>query len=274
MAAAFSTKYIDQGGTALHYLHTGPTTLPDVPPALDRGTLFVLLAPAGGSAGMWRRQMELLVEAGHSAVALDLPGHGRSAGLDAPPTVDACADVVAAVAEALGLRPFVLVGHSYGGTIALAFATRHGARLRGLVLLSCSAKPEIGAAIEQLRSVVQGRMPQQFSPELFSPQSTPDVMREFFTELVKTDPRVRLTDFEAAAGFDGRPLLGTVCVPTLVVAGADDRVTAPALTEALCRGIAGARFETVARAGHLAPQEQPEVVGRLLADFAAGTARP
>jgi len=51
-------KYVTVDGAAVHYLHTGPTTLPDVPPALDRGRLLVLVHAAGSNAGMWRRQVE------------------------------------------------------------------------------------------------------------------------------------------------------------------------------------------------------------------------
>jgi pimeloyl-ACP methyl ester carboxylesterase len=267
LAVAFASKYIDIDGTALHFLHTGPTTLPGVWPALDRGRLFVLLHPAGGSAAMWRRQLEGLSAAGDSAVALDLPGHGRSTGLGGLTTIDDGAGLVARVTHELGLRPFVLVGHSLGGALALAYGARFPTKLEGLVLVSCSSRPDLRASIDVLRKVVRGRIPQQFSPELFGPETGPDVMREFFTELVKTDPRVRLDDLQAADGFDADPLCPRVRVPTLVLAGAGDRTTEPARTEALAGAIAGARFETIAGAGHLSPQEQPDVFTRLLVEF-------
>ena len=55
----------------------------------SRPVTIVVPYPAGGSAAMWRRQLDALAAAGHSAVALDLPGHGRSAGLCGPPTIEA-----------------------------------------------------------------------------------------------------------------------------------------------------------------------------------------
>ncbi len=58
LPAPYARKYVTIDGAAVHYLHTGPTTLPDVPPALDRGTLFVLLHAAGSNAGMWHRQLD------------------------------------------------------------------------------------------------------------------------------------------------------------------------------------------------------------------------
>jgi len=99
-----------------------------------------------------------------------------------------------------------------------------------------------------------------------------DVMREAWTEQVKTDPRVRYGDLLACERFDGHPLLDRVRVPTLVVSGADDQVTPPACGEALARGIRGARLEILERAGHQAPLEQADafasVVGRFLRELA------
>src|SRR5262249_59614068 len=73
-------KYVDIDGTAVHYLHTGATTLPDVPPAPDRGALLVLLHAAGSTAGMWRRQL-LGLGSPHRVAALGLPGHRPPRGI-------------------------------------------------------------------------------------------------------------------------------------------------------------------------------------------------
>ena len=262
------SKYVTVGGTAVHYLHTGPTTLPDAPPALARGRLFLLLHAAGSNAGLWRRQLEAAGRE-HSALAPDLPGHGRSSGIEGLPTVEAYADFVLAFARALRLRRCVLVGRSMGGAVGLTLAARHPELVEGLVL-ACTAAcfalaPE---AIAGCRDVMRGRLPQQFTTETFSPATGPEIMREAWTEQVKTDPRVRYTDLLACQAFDGRPLLGRVRTPTLVVAGADDQVTPVGCAEELVRGIAGARLEVIPQAGHQAPLEQADAFNRLVAGFA------
>jgi pimeloyl-ACP methyl ester carboxylesterase len=261
------SKYATVGGTAVHYLHTGPTTLPEVPPPLQRGRLFLLVHAAGSTATLWRRQLDALAS-DHSGVAPDLPGHGRSTGLDGLPTIDAYGDFVDAFAAGLGLRPFVFVGRSMGGVIGLSLAVRHPARVQALVL-ACTAA-HFAFPPEQLavhRDVVRGRLPQQFTTETFSPSTGLDVMREAWTEQVKTDPRVRYTDLLACAAFDARALLPRVRVPTLVVAGADDGVTPVACSEELAAGIPGARLEVIAQAGHQAPLEQPDVFNRTVGRF-------
>lgn len=263
-------KYVQIDGHAVHYLHTGPTTLPDVPPALERGALFVLVHAAGSNAGMWRRQLAGLGER-HSAVALDLPGHGRSSGVDGPASVEESATVVLRFLDAVVRRPCVLVGRSMGGAIALVIAARAPERVRGLVL-ACSAAcfTLADAMIGTARDVARGRLPQQFTTDTFSPATGMDVMREAWMEQVKTDPRVRLADLLACQAFDGRPLLAQVTVPTLVITGADDTMTPPAQSEELHRGIAGAQLEMIAQAGHQAPLEQSEQWNRVVATFAEG----
>ena len=264
------SKYATVDGLAVHYLHTGPTTLPDVPPALDQGRLCVLVHAAGSNAGMWRRQIDGLGKE-HSALALDLPGHGRSGGIDGLPTVEAYAEFLRRFADATRLRPFVLVGRSMGGAVAVAFAARWPERLRGLVL-ACTA-PRFALTDEHLataRDVVCGRLPQQFTTETFSPATAMDLMREAWTEQVKTDPRVRLCDLHACRAFEARELLPRIRTPTLVVAGADDQVTPPTCAEELARGIAGARLEILPQAGHQAPLEQAEGFNRIVARFAQG----
>ncbi len=260
-------KYAEVSGHAIHYLHTGPSTLPDVVPTLDRGALLVLLHGAGGTAGLWRPQLEHL-EDRHSAVALDFPGHGRSSGVEGLGDIDAYAECLAVFARHVDLRPFVAVGRSLGGAVALMLALRHPELVRGLVLTGVAARFDVTAdALEGLRAVVAGRRPQQFSTDAFSPATGTEVMRQVWTEQVKTDPRVTYQDLLACRAFEVGARLADIAVPALVVAGADDRLVPPAASEALARGIPGAEFAVLAGAGHVVPVERPEEFNRLVDDF-------
>jgi pimeloyl-ACP methyl ester carboxylesterase len=266
-------KYVTIDGTAIHYLHTGPSTLPGMAPALDRGHLFLLVHAAGSNAGMWRRQLEGL-GAEHSAVALDLPGHGRSCGVEGLASVEEYATLVERFVAALGLRRCVLVGRSMGGAIGLVLAARQPALLRGLVLTCTTARFDFPVeALAQLHDVVRGRLPQQFGTDTFSPSTPQAIMVEAWREQVKTDPRVRYTDLLACRAFDGRPLLPRVRTPTLVLAGRDDAVTPVSCAEELARDIPGARLSVLESAGHQAPLEQSDQVNRLLVEFAGTLAR-
>jgi len=232
----------------------------------------MLVHAAGSTAGMWRRQLDGLGER-HSALAVDLPGHGRSGGLEGLPTIEAYADWLARFLIVVRERPFVLVGRSMGGVIGLVLAARHASALRGLVLVCSAARFTLTAeTIDGVRDVVRGRQPQQFGTETFSPTTPLDLMKEAWMEQVRTDPRVRLGDLLACQAFDGRDLLARVRVPTLVVAGSDDQITPVAQSEDLARGIAGARLEVIAQAGHQAPLEQTAMFNRLVTEFAEAIA--
>jgi len=270
--APFATKYIDADGTALHCLHSGPTTLPGVVPAFDRGTLFVLVHGGGRNAADWKRQLTGLADR-HSVVALDLPGHGRAPGIDGCPTIEAYADVLDRFVATVARRKCVLVGWSMGFSVALVSATRHPERYAGLVLMGGMPywRPE-PAVLEPYRDVVRGRAGQRFDTMLFSPATQMDVMREAWMEQVRTDPRVFYTDLLAGAAFDGRALLAKVALPTLVLQGADDKLVSLETAQAVAAGIPGATLEVVADAGHIAQLEQPERVNALLAAFAERTA--
>ena len=63
-------------------------------------------------------------------------------------------------------------------------------------------------------------------------------------------------------------MLPCIRAPTLVLSGADDRATPPALSRRLADGIPNARLEMVAACGHISPLEQPERVTEALIAFA------
>jgi len=99
-----------------------------------RGGLPVLFVHGnGGNRTQWKAPLEHL-RATRRAVAFDLRGMGESepAG-DADYSVGGFSRDVAAVADALGLDRFVLVGHSYGGAVVADYAGRHPGRVAGLV---------------------------------------------------------------------------------------------------------------------------------------------
>ena len=66
---------------------------------------------------------------------------------------------------------------------------------------------------------------------------------------------------------DSTPLLSTIHIPTLVIVGAEDKVTPPQSAEELHRGIVGSAFVTIPAAGHLTNLEQPEIFHSELAAF-------
>jgi pimeloyl-ACP methyl ester carboxylesterase len=201
-------------------------------------------------------------------VAVDLPGHGRSGGLDGSPSVTAAAELLADVLVALDAPPAVVVGHGLGGQAALVLALDHAPRVKAVVTIGTTPAPPVASdEIAILRDVVRGRRPQSFDAPLFAARPDMNLVREVWGEIVKTDPRVRLQDLAAYERSDLRSRLGSLSVPARVLHGEDDRYCAASRGEEMAGSIPHARFELVAGAGHVAQIEQPERVNALIEDL-------
>ncbi len=266
------TKYVDVKGYATYFHYAGQTTLPDVVPDFSRGRRIVMVHGAGGNGHRWQRQVDGLA-ASHSPIALDLPGHGRSAGVEGLATIQDYSDFMAAFLDALKLKSAVIAGWSMGGAIAMDMALRHPARVEALILVATAAKFNIpNERVEQLRAVTMGRSPQAFTTDGYSARTIKenfDLVREGWMEQIKTDPRVRYTDIVACTKVDLREAISKVDKPTMIIAGKDDQITPPAEAELIRSRIKGARLEVIADAGHILPAERPAEFNAAVGSFLA-----
>ena len=95
---------------------------------------------------VWVLQTRYLAHHGWNVLAVDLPGHCRSAG-DPPATVEAAADFVLALMDAAGLEKAALVGHSFGSLVALEAASRTPERVSQLVLVGVAFPMKVSPAL-------------------------------------------------------------------------------------------------------------------------------
>lgn len=232
------------------------------------GDPLVLVHGAGGSAEHWAPQLEGLAPASR-ILAVDLPGHGPPGGAGET-SVDAYAGWLDAFATALGLERVVLGGHSLGGAIALGAALAAPGWLRGLVLVGTGARLRV---LPRLLELLEARPPegQDLVLGLCRAAGTPPERLEAVGRALRaTPPLVTLGDFLACDRFDVRDRLAAIRVPTLVVAGAEDRLTPPRYGQFLAETIPGARLVEVAGAGHFPQLEQPDRVNAAIREFLAG----
>lgn len=263
-------KYAAVEGVATYVHHAGRTTLPEVVPDLSRGEAVVCLHCSGGNGAMFDGVIDALA-ADHSPLALDLPGHGRSGGVDSLGSIERMAAFVGAFLGRWGIARPVLLGHSMGGAIALRLALDRPALVRALVLVATGARFR-GAALPQIERVVAGRERRPFFRDAYSPGAPPELLRRGFLEDLKTDPRALAGDLEACRAFAAEGDLGRVAVPTLVVVGADEDAEQRERGERLAAGIPGARLERIAGAGHMVPLEQPAALAAAVTAFLRGLA--
>ena len=266
------SKYFEIAGHALNVMHAPPSTLPGVAPDLSRGKALVFLHGGGSTAAVWQRQIRHFA-ARHSPVAVDWPGHGRSSGTEALPSMAAYADVTLALLDRLGLSRAVLVATSMGGLVALDLALRARARVEALVLMSTAARIKLSdEMVETWRQVMTGRAPQPFTKAGYGDDVPIEVMREGWELQVRTDPRVRYLDLVALQKVDLRSRLGEIRKPTLVVHGSKDPTIAPAEGAALAAAIAGAKHVEIPGGGHYLYRERPDAVHSAIDSFLQGLA--
>lgn len=189
------------------------------------------------------------------------------------PSMGEIADQILALAP----ETFGLAGTSMGGYVAFEILRRAPQRVAKLALLSTSARPDTPE-----RSTVR-RQQLAWTREnglragtkslwdlLVHPARHEDLaLLSVFTEMAEElgiEAFARQT--EAIIGrADSRPLLAGIAVPTLVLAGADDKLIPPEHSEEIAAGIPGARLETIPHCGHMGPIELPETYTRLLGEF-------
>jgi 3-oxoadipate enol-lactonase len=238
------------------------------------GAPAVLLAGSiGTDHGMWDAQVPSL-SSRFRVLALDLRGHGASPTTPGPVAMTDLADDVLRVADRLGVDGFGFVGLSLGGAVGQLLASSYPDRVGALVLCCTSARFSEAAAswrerAARVRAEGTGWLVEASRGRWFAPgfaDRRPDEADRLLGMLTATPVEGYAAACDALAGFDGRPLLGSVKAPTLVVAGAEDPATPVDMAEELTAGIDGARLLVVPGAAHLASAERPELVNPILLD--------
>jgi len=261
------TKYVDVDGYAVHYFHTGRTTLPSVVPDVSKGKLLLYLHGAGGNGHFGQKLLDVL-SAQHSPLSLDYPGHGRSSGTESLKSITAYSDLIYAFWQKLGVRPAVLIGHAMGGAIAMDLALRHAEMVESLILTCTAAKFDLPQErLDTWKQVMQGRIGQPFTKDACSPTTPMNIIQEGWMEQIQTDPRVRYFDLLACRQVDLIARLSEIRQPTLVLAGQDDTTTPVAQAEQLRDRIPGATLVVVPEAGHWLPIEKPQEACEAISAF-------
>ena len=237
--------------------------------------LLVLVHSLGTDHGMWDPQMPGLLRH-FQVLRLDLRGHGAS---DAPAgdyTIAQLAHDVLAAVNASGRSRFAYCGSSLGGMIGQWLGASAGERIEKLVLANTSARVADPGLFEARRTTVlaQGMsaieehvMQRFFSARILaSANPTVDSIR---TVLLATNPVGYAGCCAAIRDMDHRPLLGSIKIPVLVIAGDDDISTPWAgHGDLLVNGIGGARALRLP-AAHLSNVERPSSFSAALFDFSA-----
>ena len=275
--------HVRVNGVRLFFDVEGAKLVADGPVLRERPTLLLLHGGPGADHSTYKPEFASLADVAQ-LVFLDHRGNGRSEGLDpATWSLAQWADDVRALCDALGIAHPIVLGTSFGGYVALAYATRHPEHPSRLVLVSTSARrnPLRGYAVYERRGGRAAREAAQRMDEAPGPEALADFVR-LCLPLYGTRPpdldamaRVQWNHpllFHFMAGerrrFDLLASLHRIRCPTLVLGGDDDPVTPIEDQEEIVAGIGPhARLERFPGCGHALLRDDPERMLALIRAF-------
>ena len=230
------------------------------------GTPLLLIHGVGGAYLHWPPHLRRLT--GRPVYAIDLPGHGRSRG----PGLATLADFTRLIdgwADSLGFETCVLAGHSLGSALALSWALEQPARVAALVLVGAGPRLRVNTALLDLLQSDFAAATARIAHLSYGPTVSADQREVYLRHLRTVDPTVLYNAFAACNEFDATARLAEVTMPTLILAGANDRMTPPALASELQAGIPSAMLQILPNTGHMIPIEQPQATRDAIAAFLA-----
>src|SRR6476620_9667148 len=195
------------------------------------GIPVMLVHGFGEDGSIWENQIsELSLK--YKLIVPDIPGSGESARLEQG-TMEIYADVLDEIVCEEGLQSFVLIGHSMGGYIALAYAEKYGAKLDGLGLFHSSAYADDEEKKETRRKGIRfihehgsAKFLEQAIPGLFSENTrvhNPGLVREIISRYANFDPESLVQYYEAMIlRPDRTKVLKESKCPVLFILGAED----------------------------------------------------
>ena len=251
------------------------------------GPVMLLLHGTGAATHSWRDLLPLLAEH-FTVVAPDLPGHGFTTGR--PPgglSMVGMARAVGALMTKLDLAPDVVVGHSAGAAIALRMLLDGLATPKAVIGLNPALMPFPGLAAKLFPTLARMLFVNPFAPHIFAAMARGPGEAAGFLERstgsridaagVDFYRRLFATSDHCAgaltmmAAWDLETLsrdLARVRVPVLFAHGSSDAAIPLTSVNAAAALIPGTRVELMPDLGHLAHEERPQDVARLIGDFA------
>jgi pimeloyl-ACP methyl ester carboxylesterase len=228
----------------------------------------VFVHGAAHDHSVWALQSRYFAHHGFDVLAVDLPGHGRS-GASALGSVEAIAQWIVAVLDAVGAKDAALVGHSMGALAVLECAARHPERVRQLALLGPAVPMEVSDALMEAAQQDEALAFELINGWSFSPgkqlggNQLPGVWLtgNALQLMHRTQRGVLAIDLDACRKYaGGLDAAAAVRCPSLVLLGARDLMAPARNAKALLETLPNVRAATLPECGHSLMSEQPDAV--------------
>lgn len=229
---------------------------------------IVFVHGAGMDHTVWTLFARHFARHGQNVIAVDLPGHGRSAG-EPKTSVEDMSDWIVDLLDALGLDQAAVTGHSLGSLIALDCAARHPTRVRALALVGSTAPMPVSDAILEASAANDHAAFNMLTEygyskrHLYGGNSNPGMWMVGSTLRLfeRCRPGVLHADMTACNNYQaGLERAATVQCPVLAVLGKGDRLTPLRSTQPLLDALPSPEIRTVEDAGHTLMIEAPNAL--------------
>ncbi|MBI3109511.1 alpha/beta hydrolase [Candidatus Daviesbacteria bacterium] len=246
----------------------------------DKSRWLVFLHGFGGDLTAWQKERAYFTKLGISTIAMDLRGHGlsdRSENSDFY-NLENFAKDVKVLLEKESVSNAVIIGHCFGGMVAIYFQAQFSKISKALILVDTS-----------------------FKPPFISPHGVPQVfLKHLFDLLIKVVPNIKLygrADFDQFIGtsdidlkrilsdilhtslksylllcdqlikLDSKQLLSKIDVPTLIIEGSEDSIFPPSIAEYLHQRIKKSELDLIKGANHIIVLNNPVELEESIEDF-------
>jgi pimeloyl-ACP methyl ester carboxylesterase len=278
--------YVNVNGAKLYVDVEGAGLVPDGPRMREKPTLLMLHGGPGFDHTMYKPAFSRLTDIAQ-VVYYDHRGQGRSGGEPETWTLAQWGDDVKGLCDALGIEKPIVLGGSFGGFVAQAYATRHPAHPGKLILASTCARvvyDEIFAAFERIGGKEARAAAQAYwlNPTMESRLKYLETCLPFYNTRAAKDPdalKRAILRHDVGLAFNGpkneqarmdfRESLARVQCPVLVLAGDRDPIMPMSLTETLVSSLPPhlVRFERFENCGHGVHRDDPEKAFRIIREF-------
>jgi len=240
-------------------------------------TSLVFLHGVGGGHHAWDAQLPFFAGHGYGAHAWDQPGYGESASVE-PYDLEQVAAALLRLIDRLDDGPVVLVGHSMGGFVAQAAYARSPGHVKGLALCFTSAASGGGGTAfakqfvdARVRPLDEGKTMAEIAarlmPTMRGAVSDPAGLALAERIMGRVPPATYRKAVQMLTTFDLREKLAQIAVPTLLLAGSDDKVAPASVMQRMAEKIPTGEFVLLEGCGHLGPMDQPDPFNTALLSF-------
>jgi len=234
------------------------------------GPAILILHGWGGSSDSWRKVLKILAKEKYKIIVPDLPGFGKSITPPIAWDVKAYSNFVFELTEKLGISQFLLLGHSFGGRIAIKFAKDYPEKIKKLILCDSAGIKQKWGLKEKIIFQLSKLGNAIFTPSPLT--RLKDKARNLFyiflrnKDYFKADGTMKET-VKKVLSEDLLPELSDIKTETLLIWGQKDKMVPLKYAYIFKENVPNSKLEILPKIGHSPHLEKPEKLSKIILNF-------